>query len=73
MQKKALEKKEKESKAVAIQVDDVLSFRQFSKRAATDGLDDVCRPVHSCSSTYIDVLCFLVRKRRLQSYWFRRR
>ncbi|KAF9516542.1 hypothetical protein BS47DRAFT_1380944 [Hydnum rufescens UP504] len=32
-EKKALELKEKENKAVAIQVDDVLSFRQFSKKA----------------------------------------
>ncbi|KAG8967330.1 coatomer subunit beta [Tulasnella sp. 419] len=39
-EKKAAEKKEKETKAVAIQVDDLLTFRQFSKKAATDGIED---------------------------------
>lgn len=41
VQKKAAEKREKESKEKAVQVDDVLSFRQFSKKSAVDGLDDV--------------------------------
>ncbi|KAK7686605.1 hypothetical protein QCA50_010205 [Cerrena zonata] len=41
-EKKAAEKKESESeKKVAIQVDDVLSFRQFSKKAAEDLVDDI--------------------------------
>lgn len=41
-QKKAEEKREKESKAKAVQVDDVLSFRQFSKKSTADGVDEVC-------------------------------
>lgn len=41
LQKKASEAAAKETKAVAIQVDDVISFRQFAKKAGTDGLDDV--------------------------------
>ena len=47
-EKKAAEKKEQEgSKAVAVQVDDLLTFRQFSKKAADD-IVDVCvhRSVH---------------------------
>ncbi|PCH34145.1 coatomer protein [Wolfiporia cocos MD-104 SS10] len=40
-EKKAAEKKEQESAKVKIvQVDDLLSFRQFSKKAADDGIDD---------------------------------
>ncbi|KAF8488690.1 putative coatomer complex beta chain [Gautieria morchelliformis] len=39
-EKKAEEKREKESKAKAVQVDDVLSFRQFSKKSTVDGVDD---------------------------------
>ncbi|KAJ3552668.1 hypothetical protein NM688_g4030 [Phlebia brevispora] len=40
-EKKAAEKKEAETtKAVAVQVDDLLSFRQFSKKAADDLVDD---------------------------------
>ena len=40
-EKRAAEKKEKETskKAKIIQVDDVLSFRQFSKKAADDAID----------------------------------
>ena len=39
-EKKAAEKKESESaKTIAIQVDDLLSFRQFSKKAAEDIVD----------------------------------
>lgn len=38
-QRKAAEKKEKENKSVAIQVDDLLTFRQFSKKSTGDGLD----------------------------------
>ncbi|KAG8996714.1 coatomer subunit beta [Tulasnella sp. JGI-2019a] len=38
-EKKAAEKREKESKNVSIQVDDLLTFRQFSKKAASDGID----------------------------------
>ena len=39
-EKKAAEKKESESaKTIAIQVDDLLSFRQFSKKSADDVLD----------------------------------
>ncbi|KDQ15645.1 hypothetical protein BOTBODRAFT_31532 [Botryobasidium botryosum FD-172 SS1] len=38
-EKKAAEKKEKESKVVAVQADDLLTFRQFSKKAGTDGVD----------------------------------
>ena len=40
-EKKAAEKKEQEStKPAAIQVDDLLTFRQFSKKAADDIIDD---------------------------------
>lgn len=39
-QKKALEKSEAEKeKAAVVQVDDLLTFRQFSKKAADDLLD----------------------------------
>ena len=41
-QRKAAEKREKESKVKAVQVDDLLTFRQFSKKNAVDGADDVC-------------------------------
>lgn len=39
--KRAAEKKEAETttKAVAVQVDDLLSFRQFSKRTADEAID----------------------------------
>lgn len=40
-EKKAQEKKEKESKATQVQVDDLLSFRQFAKRAGGDAVVDV--------------------------------
>ena len=47
LQKKAAEKKESEqAKAKIIQVDDLLSFRQFSKKAADDVIDvsiQVCK------------------------------
>jgi len=42
-EKKAAEKREKETKAKAVQVDDVLTFRQFSKKSNMDGLDDYGR------------------------------
>lgn len=38
-EKKAAEKKEKENKTSAVQVDDLLTFRQFSKKNAADGID----------------------------------
>lgn len=39
-EKKAQEKKEAESpKEVAVQVDDLLSFRQFTKKSADDAID----------------------------------
>ncbi|KAG8848236.1 coatomer subunit beta [Tulasnella sp. 330] len=38
-EKKAAEKREKENKSVSVQVDDLLTFRQFSKKAASDGID----------------------------------
>lgn len=40
-EKKALAKKEKEDKAHVIQADDLISFRQLSKKAAGGDLDDV--------------------------------
>ena len=40
-EKKAQEKREKDSKTSAVQVDDVLSFRQFSKKGLADSADDV--------------------------------
>lgn len=43
-EKKAQEKREKESKTAAIQVDDVLTFRQFSKKGLADSTDDVSKP-----------------------------
>ena len=39
-QKKAEEKKQLESKVVKVQPDDLLGFRQFSKKSALDGADD---------------------------------
>ena len=46
-EKKAAEKREQEStKPAAIQVDDVLTFRQFSKKAADD-IIDVSVPIAS--------------------------
>ena len=40
VQKKAAEKKESEkAKAAIVQVDDLLTFRQFSKKAADDVID----------------------------------
>jgi coatomer subunit beta len=39
-QKRAAEKKEAETtKAVAVQVDDILTFRQFSKKIADEAID----------------------------------
>ncbi|KAF8336939.1 coatomer protein [Cantharellus anzutake] len=38
--RKAAEKREKDSKVVTVQVDDVLSFRQFSKKSGIDAFDD---------------------------------
>lgn len=38
-QKKAAEKKEKETKKSVVQCDDLLTFRQFSKKAADDVID----------------------------------
>ncbi len=40
-EKKALEKKAKENKTTAVQADDLISFRQFSKKASTGDMDDV--------------------------------
>jgi coatomer subunit beta len=40
-EKKAQEKREKESKTSAVQVDDVLTFRQFSKKGLSDSTEDV--------------------------------
>jgi coatomer subunit beta len=40
-EKKAQEKREKESKISAVQVDDVLTFRQFSKKGLSDSTEDV--------------------------------
>ncbi|PVG02481.1 putative coatomer complex beta chain [Serendipita vermifera] len=39
-EKKAKEKREKESKTSAVQVDDVLTFRQFAKKGGMDAADD---------------------------------
>ena len=39
MQAKAAEKKEKETKKNVVQVDDLLTFRQFSKKGADDVID----------------------------------
>ncbi|KIM19845.1 hypothetical protein M408DRAFT_334243 [Serendipita vermifera MAFF 305830] len=39
-EKKAQEKREKESKTSAVQVDDVMSFRQFNKKGLADSADD---------------------------------
>jgi coatomer subunit beta len=58
VQKKVAEKREKESKAKAVQVDDVLSFRQFSKKSALDGADDVCPPFDAVFGIVSD-LCAL--------------
>jgi hypothetical protein len=51
LQKKAAEKKEAESsKAAIVQVDDLLSFRQFSKKAADDVID--VRTKTSCFKSF---------------------
>lgn len=39
LQKKVAEKKEKETKKTIVQVDDLLMFRQFSKKGADDVFD----------------------------------
>ncbi|KAF8323804.1 Coatomer, beta subunit [Clavulina sp. PMI_390] len=44
-EKKTQEAAAKEVKAVAIQVDDTITFRQFSKKSGVDGLDDFERDV----------------------------
>jgi hypothetical protein len=41
MQRKAAEKREKEQKTKAVQADDLLVFRQFSKKGMADGVEDV--------------------------------
>lgn len=41
MQRKATEKREKEQKTKAVQADDLLVFRQFSKKGIADGVEDV--------------------------------
>ena len=41
MQRKAAEKREKEQKTKAVQADDLLVFRQFSKKGLGDGVEDV--------------------------------
>lgn len=47
IQKKAAEKKEAEAaKKAVVQVDDLLSFRQFSKKAADDIIDVCFRTLH---------------------------
>ena len=40
-QKKALEKKERESKTTTVQADDLISFRQLSKKSTLGDVDDV--------------------------------
>lgn len=50
MQKRAAEKKEAESaKPAIVQVDDLLTFRQFSKKTADDAID--VSPLRSATST----------------------
>lgn len=41
LQKKAAEKKAKDTKKSAVQADDLITFRQFTKKTANDGVDDV--------------------------------
>lgn len=41
VQKKAAEKKAKDTKKSAVQADDLITFRQFTKKSANDGIDDV--------------------------------
>lgn len=54
--KRAAEKKESETtKAVVVQVDDLLSFRQFSKKTADDAID-VCIPFDTRSNIKPDHL-----------------
>lgn len=43
-EKKAAEKRAKDSKVVAIQADDLISFRQFSKKNASGDADEVRSP-----------------------------
>lgn len=50
-EKKAQEKREKESKTTAVQVDDVLTFRQFSKRGLADATDDYEMDVSRATGT----------------------
>jgi hypothetical protein len=41
-EKKAAEKRAQEAKRDAVQVDDLLSFRQFAKKATGDAVESVC-------------------------------
>jgi vesicle coat complex subunit len=67
-EKKAAEKKEQEStKPAAIQVDDLLTFRQFSKKAAEDIVD-----VSDSVSTYVYMRLICTCPRRIRKTWFAR-
>lgn len=44
LQKKAREKKAKETNAAVVQADDLISFRQFNKKSTGGDVDDVGRP-----------------------------
>ena len=66
-EKKAAEKKEQEStKKVQVQVDDLLTFRQFSKKAAEDIVDVGTADPRRCIRTY--VLC-IGPGRPVPRYW----
>ncbi len=50
-----------------MQADDILAFRQFSKRSGMDGFDDVSTVI---SESNVPVLtCVEVRTRRVESHW----
>lgn len=52
VQKRAAEKKDAETmKKVAVQVDDLLSFRQFSKKSVDEAIDVCCNHESSTSTT----------------------
>ncbi|WVQ77730.1 hypothetical protein IAR50_007420 [Cryptococcus sp. DSM 104548] len=50
-EKKALEKKERESKVEVVQADDLIEFRQLAKKSTVDEVDDVDDVVKATGST----------------------
>lgn len=62
LQKKAAEKKEKETKKSVVQCDDLLTFRQFSKKAADDVIDVSLLLMRN---SVLDIQCFFYSMTRM--------